>query len=186
MPRLASPHRTLRGRHRAISTCENTSIASHPAAASLRCLPRRTFIALGISGRKRACLPRCPVHSSHDANEEAPAGAAQGPRSAARSRPPPDLRARSSGRDQASVMRVVIWPEVDDGGHQGGIRPLPLAIIIDELRGVAFTRQSVMAWSPSREVVHTCVLSAHTPETGPSALSTCRGSPRSSERTCTR
>ena len=57
MPRLASPHHTLRGRHRAISTCENTSIASHPAAASLRCLPRRTFIALGISGQKRACLP---------------------------------------------------------------------------------------------------------------------------------
>lgn len=165
MPRLASPHHTLQGRHRAISTCENTSIASHPAAASLRCLPRRTFIALGISGRKRACLPRCPVHSSPDANEEAPAGAAQGPRSAAR----------------AAALRLTCAP-----GHQGGIRPLPLAIIIDELRGVAFTRQSVMAWSPSREVVHTCVLSAHTPERGPSALSTCRGSPRSSERTCTR
>ena len=185
MPRLASPHHTLRGGTAPSAPAKIPALLhTLPQPLCAACLAAPSSRLGYLAGSARAfpdALCTAPTTPTKRRRKEQ-----QGPRSAARSRPPPDLRARSSGRDQASVMRVVIWPEVDDGGHQGGIRPLPLAIIIDELRGVAFTRQSVMAWSPSREVVHTCVLSAHTPETGPSALSTCRGSPRSSERTCTR
>ena len=164
MPRLASPHHTLRG----------GTAPSAPAKipALLHTLPQPLCAACLAAPSSRLGYLAGSARAFPDALCTAPTT-------------PTKRRRQEQHKDRAplraAALRLTCAP-----GHQGGIRPLPLAIIIDELRGVAFTRQSVMAWSPSREVVHTCVLSAHTPETGPSALSTCRGSPRSSERTCTR